>query len=273
MNLLGLPNRIDHTSMQVNHYKIRLNCDITSPEDFTEELNVLDSACENDSITLLINTNGGVLDTAVEFLASIDSCEAHVHAHITSCAHSAGSMIFLKAHSWSISKYATMLIHCPNGGFVGKFSDNFQQVDHFRKWVDNFYRDVYEDFLTDEEITDVLNGKDLWLDANELEERLIRLSEIRQEKTEKELLADLSDEEIGEDDSEDTLLPDSDGWFENTGNVTDEYEVPVNLSPDDRVQVVFRDGSVDCDKAVAYNWTLVDEYSEVVKYRLASDSE
>ena len=265
MNLLGMPNRIDMQAMQVNHYKIRLNCDISYPEDFNEELNIIENATENDSITIILNTNGGMLDTTIEFLSAMDSADSHIHAHIAGCAHSAGSILFLKSHSWSISKYATMMIHAPSSGFIGKYSDQFAHMDHFRKWIDNFYRDVYEDFLSDEEITNVLNGTDLWLNSEQLEERLIKLSEIRTEKMEQAML---------EEGSEDVPLPDSDGWFENTGNVTDdEYEVPVNLSPNDRVQVVFRDGTVDCDKAMAYNWTLVDEYSEIVKYRLAGDSE
>ncbi len=265
MSLFGEPNRVQHNSMQINNYKIRINGDIIEPSAYNEEIGIIEDLNENDSCTLLFNSGGGYLDTCVDFLAAIDSTEGHVHAHITGKCHSAASMMFLRCHSWSISRYATMLIHAPSGGTVGKFSDNFKEIKHFEKWVDTFYRDIYEDFLTSEEITNVLNGTDLWLNSEQLEERLIKLSEIRTEKMEQAML---------EEGSEDVPLPDSDGWFENTGNVTDdEYEVPVNLSPNDRVQVVFRDGTVDCDKAMAYNWTLVDEYSEIVKYRLAGDSE
>ena len=207
MSLFGEPNRIQHASHQVNSYKIRINDDIMEPSSYNEELGIIEDLNEHDQCTLLFNSGGGHLDACVDFLSAIDSTEGHVHGHITGICHSAASMMFLKCHSWSISKYSSMLIHNASGGFYGKMSDNFKQAQHFENWLQNFFKDIYQDFLTDQEITEVLEGKDIWLNAQQLEERLIKLSEIRQQKMEKELLAELSDEEIGEDDSEDIPLP------------------------------------------------------------------
>ena len=103
-----------------------------------------------------------------------------------------------------------------------------------------------------------------------------------------ELLAKLSDEEIGEendksllgfsdgkiveDDLEDIPLPDAHGWFENTGKVVGMYEIPPNLSANEHVEVVYNDGTTDIGEALDYDWTLKDEEGSVVKYRLVERS-
>ena len=288
MNLLGMPNRIDMQAMQVNHYKIRLNCDISYPEDFNEELNIIENATENDSITIILNTNGGMLDTTIEFLSAMDSADSHIHAHIAGCAHSAGSILFLKSHSWSISKYATMMIHAPSSGFIGKYSDQFAHMDHFRKWIDNFYRDVYEDFLSDEEITNVLNGTDIWLDAEQLEERLIKLSEIRTEKMEQAMLEedsedvplldadkDLEDQEgdcIGDcKNSVEASQYDSEEWFEVCDQQVDsEWGIPLHLNDNDHIEVEYRSNELDKDAVDSFDWLLKEDSYEIVKYRVLS---
>jgi len=179
-------NRVQHQSMQVNSYKIRLNDDVDTPVNYTHELNIIEDLGENDSVTIVLNNNGGALDTAVEFCSAITGTDGYVHGHISGCAHSAASMIFLKCHSFSVSPYATMLVHAASGGFIGKMSENFAQADHFRDWLEFFYKDVYQDFLTDDEIDRVLDGKDFWLNAEQIEERLEKMVEARNERMQKE---------------------------------------------------------------------------------------
>jgi ATP-dependent protease ClpP protease subunit len=186
--IMGMPQqgRVQTQSMQVNHHVIRLNCDITAPEDFNEELNILHNMTENDSCEILINTGGGYLATAMEFLDAMSTCEGHIHTRITGSAHSAGSIIFLAGHSFSLGDFAEMLVHNGSNGAAGKTSDLFSQTDHDRKHHTRLFHAVYKDFLTAEEIDDVLRGIDLWLDKEQIEERLQRMVEIRQQEAEEQ---------------------------------------------------------------------------------------
>ena len=202
-------SRIHTNSAVINQHKIRLNGDITEPESFREELNVIENLGENDSVTLVINTNGGELDSAVEFCSAIVGSEGYVHGHISGCAHSAGSMIFLKCHSYSVSPYATMLIHCPSGGFLGKFADTFSEAEHYREWTRFFYEDVYSGFLTQEELDRVLDGKDMWLNARQIEERLHRMIEIKQLEEENRQPEELFDQETFGDNPDEVFTADS----------------------------------------------------------------
>ena len=46
------------------------------------------------------------------------------------------------------------------------------QLQHERKWSERLLREVYKDFLSEDEITAVLNNKDIWMDGQEVSERL-----------------------------------------------------------------------------------------------------
>jgi ATP-dependent protease ClpP protease subunit len=186
--IMGMPQqgRVQTQSMQANHHVIRLNCDITAPEDFNDELNTLHNMTENDSCEILINTGGGYLATAMEFLDAMSTCEGHIHTRITGSAHSAGSIIFLAGNSFSLSDFSEMLIHNGEGGVFGKHSDWVSQSDHTRKHYAKMFHSFYKDFLTPEEIDDVLRGIDLWLDKDQIEERLQRMVEIRQQEAEEQ---------------------------------------------------------------------------------------
>jgi ATP-dependent protease ClpP protease subunit len=194
--IMGMPQqgRVQTQSMQANHHVIRLNCDITAPEDFNEELNILHNMTENDSCEILINTGGGYLATAMEFLDAMSTCEGHIHTRITGSAHSAGSIIFLAGHSFSLSDFSEMLIHNGEGGVFGKHSDWVSQSDHTRKHYAKMFHSFYKDFLTPEEIDDVLRGIDLWLDKDQIEERLQRMVEIRQQEAEEQAEAFIDSE-------------------------------------------------------------------------------
>ena len=196
LDIIGGMSRIQHHQTAVNSYKIRLNDDVSDPENYRDELNTIEDMGENDTTTIVLNNGGGSLDTAIEFCSAIIGTEGHVHGHISGCAHSAASMIFLKCHSFSVSPYATMLIHNPSGGFVGKMNETFAQADHFRSWLKFFYTDVYQDFLSEEEIESILDGKDLWLNAEQIEERLIKMVETRNKAEADKQAEEFFDEEV-----------------------------------------------------------------------------
>jgi len=58
----------------------------------------------------------------------------------------------------------------------------YHQIQHERKWSEDLLNSVYKDFLTKEEITSLLENKDLWMDVDEV---LLRIEE-RMSKQEQE---------------------------------------------------------------------------------------
>jgi uncharacterized protein YacL (UPF0231 family) len=64
------------------------------------------------------------------------------------------------------------VFHNYSGIAVGKGAEMFAQVSFEKKLVDKMMKKVYSGFLSEDEITDILEGKDLWLDGDEVVTRL-----------------------------------------------------------------------------------------------------
>jgi membrane protein involved in colicin uptake len=54
-------------------------------------------------------------------------------------------------------------------------------VDAVVKWFNNLAFDVYHPFLSEDEINDLIAGKDIWMEAEEIRERLKHMVRVRAE--------------------------------------------------------------------------------------------
>lgn len=48
----------------------------------------------------------------------------------------------------------------------------YDQMNFERTWSEGLFRDVYDGFLTDKEINAMLDGRDIWLAADDVMKRL-----------------------------------------------------------------------------------------------------
>ena len=64
------------------------------------------------------------------------------------------------------------MFHNYSGGTIGKGGEMIDQLTYERSWSENLLKDVYVDFLTQKEIESMLNGKDLWMNSDEVLHRL-----------------------------------------------------------------------------------------------------
>lgn len=152
-------------------------------------VNMLAQANEQDIVIFRINSPGGQFSGLLSLLDAIETTQAMTIADITGQAASAASILALNCDQCVVGKYAEMLAHEVSYGVGGKGSDNLSHVQHIKKISDKLIWDTYEGFLEDHEIESVLNGKELFLDSDEIIERLNKREEYRKE------LATLSDED------------------------------------------------------------------------------
>ena len=101
-------------------------------------------------------------------------------ADITGDCYSAASILALSCDQCVVGRHANLLAHEVSYGVGGKGSDNLSHVQHIKKISDKLIWDTYEGFLTDDEIESVLNGKELFLDSDEIVERLNNRQAIRE---------------------------------------------------------------------------------------------
>lgn len=160
---------------------------IRDAEYYTQVVQAIKNTSEGDLVNLHINSIGGNLNGLQSLLSAMLSTEAEKRAYIDGGAMSAASILALNCDSVFVSPYAEMLCHFISLSAGGKSSDVKSHFDHIQRTSEKLFRETYQFFLTEEEIEDCIeHGRDIWLDAEEIAERLQRKFEIIQELAEQE---------------------------------------------------------------------------------------
>lgn len=162
---------VTYTPIKSGVFNIYVMGDIEESSQFISAIEVMAAATELDTVNIHLSSNGGSLDAADTFLAAMNRCEAKVVAYVSGGCHSAASIILLNADEFSLSENANFLLHCGSAGSGGKFSDFKAQSKHSIAYMERVLRRTYKHFLTDEELDQLIDGKDFWLDAEEFGER------------------------------------------------------------------------------------------------------
>jgi len=167
------PNRIMMRENVSRDYVIRIARDISEVDDFDDELQVLAGAGPNDSITLILNTPGGSLETALILCKALRACEARTKAFIGWTCASAGTAIALACDEWEIDEYSSFMVHTASYGVGHQSTPNVAAcAQHFDKMINRFVENTYTGFLTTEEMEIVKAGRDVYFEGEELAKRL-----------------------------------------------------------------------------------------------------
>jgi len=153
-------------------HEFYLSGEIISADNYTEWFDTIRHAGESDVVKIYINSPGGDLFTAIQFMRVLAETEATVIASVEGACMSAATMIFLCAEQFEVTPHSMFMFHNYSGGTFGKGGEMIDQLQHERKWSEGLLREVYADFLSEEEITSILDNRDIWLDGKEILARL-----------------------------------------------------------------------------------------------------
>lgn len=153
---------------------------IGDPSDYTDLLHDLRSAQPQDIIYLHLNTIGGRLDAGVQIINAMKDSEARIVAVLDSKAFSLGTMIFLAADEFQIHDNCQFMIHNYSGGITGKGNEQYDELQATISWFNKLAKKYYIPFLTAQELDRVLEGKDMWMDSDEVKSRLKAMVELQQ---------------------------------------------------------------------------------------------
>lgn len=185
MELLGKGIKQDERQFHkqiVNVHEFYLSGEIESSEEYIQWFDTIRHAGETDVIKLYLNSPGGDVFTAIQFMRVLQETDANIVMSVEGICASAATMILLCGNSFEISDHSMFMFHNYSGGTFGKGGEMLDQLQHERKWSEKLLREIYKDFLTEVEITSVLENKDIWMDGEEVIKRL----KSRQEKLEAE---------------------------------------------------------------------------------------
>lgn len=160
------------TRSAINIHEFYLSGTIESSDEYIEWFDVIRHASETDVIRIFINSYGGDMFTAIQFLRVLGETDATVIVSVEGACMSAATMIFMCADQFEISEHSMFMFHNYSSGTFGKGGEMLDQLQHERAWSKKLWQDIYKDFLTDEEIKSMLDNKDLWMDGEEVIKRL-----------------------------------------------------------------------------------------------------
>ncbi len=169
-------------------YDIMFDRDISHANEWHEELYVMRQAVEGDLCNIHINTCGGAVSTISAFQNIKKTSEAHFHGILEGIGYSAGSAFFLLCDTYEVGDFAEMMIHTSQGsGFYTHSQGQESHGKHTGRTARKLVESVYQDFLTQEEIEELLIGKEFWFDSDQIKERLEIRQKIREDRAVEEL--------------------------------------------------------------------------------------
>lgn len=160
-------------------YLINLDADVADPSDYRIISDTLNSMTENDTAIWNITTYGGDLYTTIMLLNDIRGCKGQNYGNVV-LGSSAGSIIALALDDCEVLQHGEMYIHEIQSHHSGSTSEQIGRLSFLASKQKKLMQDVYKDFLTDEEIDALINGRvvDMTLDDEECNRRL----ELRRKK-------------------------------------------------------------------------------------------
>lgn len=188
-DLLQSSEQLDYSLSSITHNKFEFNLDedIKEPSYYRNLIEVLNNATEQDLVVLNINSGGGHLDSAISIIDALRNTRANTLAWISGSAYSAAGLIALSCQNVEVGEFATLMCHNSQYGLGGYTTDIKDRALFEHKMTSKIMQSVYRFFLSPEEIESVLMNKTIWMDSDEIIERLSCMQEKFQEEFEQEM--------------------------------------------------------------------------------------
>lgn len=163
-------------------HEFYLTGEISEASNYIEWFDSMRHANETDVIKIYINSYGGDLFTAIQFMRVMADSPATIVASVEGMCMSAATVVFLCADAYEVTPHSVFMFHNYSGGTIGKGGEMIDQLLHERKWSENLMNAIYKDFMHANEIKAMLDNKDIWMDGEEVVKRL----NMRMERRKKE---------------------------------------------------------------------------------------
>lgn len=161
-----------HQAVGVSKYELRLDHEIGEAENYADWMRTIRAASDHDIIELHLCTPGGQLSTTMYLLSALRDSPAHKHVIVSGQCCSGGTLIMMAGDSWEIDPHTQFLFHCYRGGMVGKHEDMKSNIMYMDDYIKSVIEDVYAGFLTKKEMQILIEGKEHYMLATEVGERL-----------------------------------------------------------------------------------------------------
>lgn len=170
--------------------------EIEEPSEYVDWFNTIRNATANDIIKIYINSPGGDLFTAIQFMRVMRESSAPIVVSVEGSCMSAATVILLCGDDFEITPHSLFMVHQYTSGYFGRGNHVRDQIKVESRWSEDFFSDIYKHFLSTSEIKAMVEGQDLWFTHAEATERLTkRLKMLREERAAEEAAKEGSSDE------------------------------------------------------------------------------
>lgn len=152
-------------------YVVYFDREIMDPPEYRELCILLQNAKKTDTILFKINSFGGDAFSTIAIINAIRASEALTIAEIQT-AYSAGGILAMACKKKIVLPYATFMVHSLQTGSQGPIGEIKMHIDCWKKLNDDLIRNTFKSFLTENEINEVNKGGVLWMNEQEIKDRL-----------------------------------------------------------------------------------------------------
>lgn len=159
-------------------YTVTIDDEFVIPRQFNTIISVLQEATEDDSLIIKLSTNGGSLTAILPLVHALKARRCYVHV-VAGDVASAGTLIMMLSDSVEVIDGATILFHELQYGLdtAGNQRNN-SRASYHNKSSRKLLTEMYEGFLTDEELSDLFKGMEVLMDAETFMKRYYAADEL-----------------------------------------------------------------------------------------------
>jgi len=154
------------------HTDVYLLDQIDAPSVYGKLYADLLNADKGDTFTLHINNGGGYVDSGFMIVDALQKTKAVVTAKLTGTVASISTIITLSCHKVEVGPHLSWLSHNYSGGVQGKGGEMKAQMDFMSRELASSFREIHKGFFTEEEMTSIIDDSDMWLNSQEVQDRL-----------------------------------------------------------------------------------------------------
>lgn len=158
-------------------YQVTIDAGFEDVAQFAELVDYLNNACEGDIAHIKISTPGGALHSILPLMAAMRNTDAHIAMHVESDTASCGTILMMLADEVYINPYTTIMLHSASYGYYNHQANMDAHVKHSTHMLESLMRDVYQYFLSEQEIARLLDGKEIYLTDEDCYDRFKRRDE------------------------------------------------------------------------------------------------
>ena len=174
----GSSSKLVKNVEQIESYIYHFNEEMYDVGQYQELIDSILTCPEETHYTFMFSCCGGSVEAAIAIVNAMNMSGGTFTGVLTTQASSAATIVLLACDQVSVMPDSYMMLHAVSYGVGGKMGDVKASSGFIQRTSEKLLKDTYKHFLTSSEIDMLIDGKDYWMDSDEVVDRLNKRAEL-----------------------------------------------------------------------------------------------